>query len=67
MFSKIDQHSINICLGCRYFFQSGNSEHPGDRFLDTNVEILLLSEPSPFVKEHYPMTEDGYIVIGKNY
>ncbi|NXE73429.1 MGT4B acetylglucosaminyltransferase, partial [Cochlearius cochlearius] len=54
----------------RYFFRSGNMEHPGDKLLNTTVEVLpademlrkeLVDSGSKF---NYPATKDGYLKIG---
>uniref|UniRef100_A0A8K9X7U4 Alpha-1,3-mannosyl-glycoprotein 4-beta-N-acetylglucosaminyltransferase B n=1 Tax=Oncorhynchus mykiss TaxID=8022 RepID=A0A8K9X7U4_ONCMY len=49
----------------RYFFRSGNIEHPGDKLFNTSVEVLpfdvsLGREKTP----KYHRTEDGFIRIG---
>ena len=62
--------SISFCSS--FFFKSGNPEHPGDKFYNTTVEILPEehTQKQPGVldnKAHedaYPMTEDGYLVVG---
>lgn len=47
----------------RYFFRSGNIEHPSDKFYNTTVEAL------PLKSNHYirslNATNDGYIILGK--
>uniref|UniRef100_A0A8C2IAR1 Alpha-1,3-mannosyl-glycoprotein 4-beta-N-acetylglucosaminyltransferase B n=1 Tax=Cyprinus carpio TaxID=7962 RepID=A0A8C2IAR1_CYPCA len=43
----------------RYFFRSGNIEHPGDKLFNTTVEVL------PFDTPKYQRTEDGFIRIGR--
>ncbi|XP_035182212.1 alpha-1,3-mannosyl-glycoprotein 4-beta-N-acetylglucosaminyltransferase-like protein MGAT4D isoform X1 [Oxyura jamaicensis] len=54
----------------KYFFRSGNIEHPGDILHNTTVEVLpadeaerkeLLDNGSKF---NYPATKDGYLKIG---
>ncbi|PKU35485.1 alpha- -mannosyl-glycoprotein 4-beta-n-acetylglucosaminyltransferase-like protein mgat4d [Limosa lapponica baueri] len=54
----------------KYFFRSGNMEHPGDKLLNTTVEVLpademlrkeLIDNGSKF---NYPATKDGYLKIG---
>ncbi|NXD83457.1 MGT4B acetylglucosaminyltransferase, partial [Halcyon senegalensis] len=54
----------------KYFFRSGNMEHPGDKLFNTTVEVLpadetlrreLVDNGSRF---NYPATEDGYLKIG---
>ncbi|XP_053922101.1 alpha-1,3-mannosyl-glycoprotein 4-beta-N-acetylglucosaminyltransferase-like protein MGAT4D isoform X2 [Cuculus canorus] len=53
----------------KYFFRSGNVEHPSDKLFDTTVEVLpademlrkeLLDSGSKF---NYPATKDGYLKI----
>ncbi|XP_010007228.1 PREDICTED: glycosyltransferase 54 domain-containing protein [Chaetura pelagica] len=54
----------------KYFFRSGNMEHPGDKLFNTTVEMLpademlrkeLVDNGSKF---NYPATKDGYLQIG---
>uniref|UniRef100_A0A8C5DI45 Alpha-1,3-mannosyl-glycoprotein 4-beta-N-acetylglucosaminyltransferase B n=1 Tax=Gouania willdenowi TaxID=441366 RepID=A0A8C5DI45_GOUWI len=46
----------------RYFFRSGNIEHPGDKLFNTSVEVLPFDvNKTP----KYHRTEDGFIRIGK--
>ncbi|XP_010180415.1 PREDICTED: alpha-1,3-mannosyl-glycoprotein 4-beta-N-acetylglucosaminyltransferase B-like, partial [Mesitornis unicolor] len=54
----------------KYFFRSGNTEHPGDKLFNTTVEVLpddeilrkeLVDNGSKF---NYPATKDGYLKIG---
>ncbi|XP_051473968.1 alpha-1,3-mannosyl-glycoprotein 4-beta-N-acetylglucosaminyltransferase-like protein MGAT4D [Apus apus] len=54
----------------KYFFRSGNVEHPGDKLFNTTVEMLpademlrkeLVDNGSKF---KYPATKDGYLQIG---
>uniref|UniRef100_A0A8B9GA14 MGAT4 family member D n=1 Tax=Amazona collaria TaxID=241587 RepID=A0A8B9GA14_9PSIT len=54
----------------KYFFRSGNMEHPGDKLFNTTVEVLpademlkkeLVDNGSKF---NYPATKDGYLQIG---
>ncbi|KAM6075864.1 alpha-1,3-mannosyl-glycoprotein 4-beta-N-acetylglucosaminyltransferase-like protein MGAT4D isoform 5-T5 [Chlamydotis macqueenii] len=54
----------------KYFFRSGNVEHPGDKLFNTTVEVLpademlrkeLIDNGSKF---NYPATKDGYLKIG---
>ncbi|XP_034038125.1 alpha-1,3-mannosyl-glycoprotein 4-beta-N-acetylglucosaminyltransferase B [Thalassophryne amazonica] len=57
----------------RYFFRSGNIEHPGDRLFNTSVEVLpfdsfhadkeMLTEWTEKLPK-YHRTEDGFIRIG---
>uniref|UniRef100_A0A3B1KI87 Alpha-1,3-mannosyl-glycoprotein 4-beta-N-acetylglucosaminyltransferase B n=1 Tax=Astyanax mexicanus TaxID=7994 RepID=A0A3B1KI87_ASTMX len=58
----------------RYFFRSGNIEHPGDKLFNTTVEVLpfdnIQSEKEALKEERertpkYQRTEDGFIRIGK--
>ncbi|CAG0894620.1 unnamed protein product [Darwinula stevensoni] len=44
-----------------YFFQSGNSEHPLDRFYNTTIEVL----PEKISMEgQWNITTDGFIILG---
>uniref|UniRef100_A0A663NB64 MGAT4 family member D n=1 Tax=Athene cunicularia TaxID=194338 RepID=A0A663NB64_ATHCN len=50
----------------KYFFRSGNMEHPGDKLFNTTVEVMpaavkLVENGSKF---NYPATKDGYLKIG---
>ncbi|XP_017774951.1 PREDICTED: alpha-1,3-mannosyl-glycoprotein 4-beta-N-acetylglucosaminyltransferase B [Nicrophorus vespilloides] len=47
----------------RFFFRSGNAEHPSDKFYNTTVEVLPV-DPYPG-SSTANVTSDGYIVIGK--
>ncbi|XP_037943157.1 alpha-1,3-mannosyl-glycoprotein 4-beta-N-acetylglucosaminyltransferase B-like [Teleopsis dalmanni] len=50
----------------RYYFRSGNSEHPSDRFYNTTIEVLpadTLSENAS-VWSTYNSTNDGYLIVG---
>ncbi|ROK80943.1 Alpha-1,3-mannosyl-glycoprotein 4-beta-N-acetylglucosaminyltransferase B [Anabarilius grahami] len=58
----------------RYFFRSGNIEHPGDKLFNTTVEVLPfdnIQSEKEALKEgrektpKYHRTEDGFIRIGK--
>lgn len=42
-------------------FKSGNSDHPGDRFLNTTVEVFPIEQPMVGSK----LTEDGFVIITK--
>ena len=46
-------------------FQSGNVEHPSDRFYNTTVEILPELENHELLKR-YKTTSDGYAIIGES-
>ncbi|NXU86572.1 MGT4B acetylglucosaminyltransferase, partial [Xiphorhynchus elegans] len=54
----------------KYFFRSGNVEHPGDKLFNTTVEVLPADEMQRKElvdnenKFNYPATEDGYLKIG---
>ncbi|XP_071411810.1 alpha-1,3-mannosyl-glycoprotein 4-beta-N-acetylglucosaminyltransferase-like protein MGAT4D isoform X2 [Pithys albifrons albifrons] len=54
----------------KYFFRSGNMEHPGDKLFNTTVEVLPADEmqrKQPVDngnKFNYPATKDGYLKIG---
>ena len=56
-----------------YLFHSGNSEHPGDKFYNTTVEVLPVDHIGKAdgiltnkIHEHgYPRTEDGYLIINE--
>ncbi|CAH1180218.1 unnamed protein product [Phaedon cochleariae] len=53
--------SINIK---RFYFRSGNAEHPSDKFYNTTVEVL--PEAGIGQSNNSPnMTSDGYIIVGK--
>nr|XP_023019295.1 alpha-1,3-mannosyl-glycoprotein 4-beta-N-acetylglucosaminyltransferase B-like [Leptinotarsa decemlineata] len=48
----------------RFYFRSGNAEHPSDKFYNTTVEVLPVAEVSQ--KGNSPnITSDGYIIVGK--
>ncbi|XP_037076064.1 alpha-1,3-mannosyl-glycoprotein 4-beta-N-acetylglucosaminyltransferase B-like [Pollicipes pollicipes] len=46
-----------------FYFQSGNLEHPSDRFYNTTVEIIPEFRPEELLKE-YKTTPDGYVIVG---
>ncbi|XP_029817283.1 alpha-1,3-mannosyl-glycoprotein 4-beta-N-acetylglucosaminyltransferase-like protein MGAT4D [Manacus vitellinus] len=54
----------------KYFFRSGNMEHPGDKLFNTTVEVLPADEMQRKElvdtgnKFNYPATKDGYLKIG---
>ncbi|NXK34786.1 MGT4B acetylglucosaminyltransferase, partial [Piprites chloris] len=54
----------------KYFFRSGNMEHPGDKLFNTTVEVLPADEmPRQELvdtgnKFNFPVTNDGYLKIG---
>ncbi|XP_051624029.1 alpha-1,3-mannosyl-glycoprotein 4-beta-N-acetylglucosaminyltransferase-like protein MGAT4D isoform X2 [Manacus candei] len=54
----------------KYFFRSGNMEHPGDKLFNTTVEVLPADEMQKKElvdagnKFNYPATKDGYLKIG---
>ncbi|XP_061644092.1 alpha-1,3-mannosyl-glycoprotein 4-beta-N-acetylglucosaminyltransferase B isoform X6 [Phyllopteryx taeniolatus] len=57
----------------RYFFRSGNIEHPGDKLLNTSVEVLpfdnIQADKEALTdgkdkSQKYHRTEDGFIRIG---
>ncbi|KFV05041.1 Alpha-1,3-mannosyl-glycoprotein 4-beta-N-acetylglucosaminyltransferase B, partial [Pterocles gutturalis] len=54
----------------KYFFRSGNTEHPGDKLFNTTVEVLPADEVlrkelvNTGSKFNYPATKDGYLKIG---
>ncbi|NWT00720.1 MGT4B acetylglucosaminyltransferase, partial [Mionectes macconnelli] len=54
----------------KYFFRSGNMEHPGDKLFNTTVEVLPADEmqgkelSDTGNKFNYPTTNDGYLKIG---
>ncbi|NWR90098.1 MGT4B acetylglucosaminyltransferase, partial [Furnarius figulus] len=54
----------------KYFFRSGNVEHPGDKLFNTTVEVLPADEMQRKEladnenKFNYPATKDGYLKIG---
>ncbi|XP_030045247.1 alpha-1,3-mannosyl-glycoprotein 4-beta-N-acetylglucosaminyltransferase B [Microcaecilia unicolor] len=53
-----------------YLFRSGNVEHPGDKIINTSVEVLLAEKanlPKDFLGNRSTssnQTEDGYLKIG---
>ncbi|XP_065171770.1 alpha-1,3-mannosyl-glycoprotein 4-beta-N-acetylglucosaminyltransferase B-like [Atheta coriaria] len=47
----------------RFFFRSGNVEHPSDKFYNTSVEVMP-AESNLYVNS-LNLTADGYIVVGK--
>lgn len=46
----------------KFFFRSGNAEHPEDKFVNTTVEILPASSINIIP---YPMLDDGFLIVGK--
>lgn len=77
-FAQIDKskplstHSLGL-LSCRFFFRSGNIEHPEDKLFNTTVEVLpfdSLQSDKEALQEgrgappKYHRTSDGYIQIG---
>ncbi|NWH78658.1 MGT4B acetylglucosaminyltransferase, partial [Piaya cayana] len=54
----------------KYFFRSGNVEHPSDKLFNTTVEVLPADEilrkelGDSGSKFNYPATKDGYLKIG---
>uniref|UniRef100_A0A7N9ATQ8 Alpha-1,3-mannosyl-glycoprotein 4-beta-N-acetylglucosaminyltransferase B n=1 Tax=Mastacembelus armatus TaxID=205130 RepID=A0A7N9ATQ8_9TELE len=50
----------------RYFFRSGNIEHPGDKLFNTSVEVLPFDVSLEIYLKtpKYQRTEDGFIRIG---
>ncbi|NXL41667.1 MGT4B acetylglucosaminyltransferase, partial [Podilymbus podiceps] len=54
----------------KYFFRSGNVEHPGDKLFNTTVEVLPADEilrkemVDNGSKFNYTATKDGYLKIG---
>ncbi|KAK7864644.1 hypothetical protein R5R35_012416 [Gryllus longicercus] len=49
----------------RYFFRSGNAEHPSDRFYNTTVEVLPSSSQINYNKNDFNSTTDGFIIVGQ--
>ncbi|CAH1992959.1 unnamed protein product [Acanthoscelides obtectus] len=54
----------------RFYFKSGNAEHPSDKLYNTTVEVLpvvdaLLYATGSGGGGSYNLTTDGYIVVGK--
>ncbi|KAF0299768.1 Alpha-1,3-mannosyl-glycoprotein 4-beta-N-acetylglucosaminyltransferase B [Amphibalanus amphitrite] len=47
-----------------FMFQSGNVEHPSDRFYNTTVEIVPALAEHELLKR-YKTTSDGYAIIGQ--
>ncbi|KAF5297422.1 hypothetical protein FQR65_LT01353 [Abscondita terminalis] len=54
----------NPILMKRFFFRSGNAEHPSDKFYNTTVEVFPI-ETNQYVNT-LNMTSDGFIVVGKS-
>ncbi|XP_060053317.1 alpha-1,3-mannosyl-glycoprotein 4-beta-N-acetylglucosaminyltransferase B isoform X2 [Erinaceus europaeus] len=61
---------------CRFFFRSGNIEHPEDKLFNTSVEVLPFDNPQSdkdTLQEgrtatlRYPRSPDGYLQIGSFY
>lgn len=49
----------------KYFFRSGNFEHPSDKF-DTNTTVEVVPVDKTVLNDIYlNVTTDGYIIIGK--
>ncbi|KAM6270135.1 alpha-1,3-mannosyl-glycoprotein 4-beta-N-acetylglucosaminyltransferase-like protein MGAT4D [Porphyrio hochstetteri] len=54
----------------KYYFKSGNMEHPGDKLFNTTVEVLPADEGlredlvDHGSKLNYPAAKDGYVKIG---
>ncbi|KAL0608271.1 Alpha-1,3-mannosyl-glycoprotein 4-beta-N-acetylglucosaminyltransferase B [Plecturocebus cupreus] len=62
--------------GCRFFFRSGNIEHPEDKLFNTSVEVLPFDNPQSDKEAlqegraatlRYPRSPDGYLQIGSFY
>ncbi|KAF4014271.1 hypothetical protein G4228_006080, partial [Cervus hanglu yarkandensis] len=60
----------------RFFFRSGNIEHPEDKLFNTSVEVLPFDNPQSdkealqeghAVTLQYPRSPDGYLQIGSFY
>nr|XP_031293888.1 alpha-1,3-mannosyl-glycoprotein 4-beta-N-acetylglucosaminyltransferase B [Camelus dromedarius] len=60
----------------RFFFRSGNIEHPEDKLFNTSVEVLPFDNPQSdkealqegrSVTLRYPRSPDGYLQIGSFY
>lgn len=53
----------------KYLFRSGNPEHPGDRFYNTTIEVLLsqfgkvLDNSKPVTD--YPQADNGFYIINR--
>ena len=61
-------YCFEIFVFSRYYFQSGNTEHPGDKLSNTMVEILTvnpMSVDNDAVRTRFAITEDNFLVIGK--
>ncbi|XP_048365002.1 alpha-1,3-mannosyl-glycoprotein 4-beta-N-acetylglucosaminyltransferase-like protein MGAT4D isoform X1 [Sphaerodactylus townsendi] len=52
----------------RYFFRSGNMEHPGDKLVNTTVEVLPADKTNLQLAkdnmQNFKRTQDGYLQIG---
>ncbi|KAJ8922428.1 hypothetical protein NQ315_004374 [Exocentrus adspersus] len=46
----------------RFFFKSGNAEHPSDKFYNTTVEVLPVEVNQNGLSLN--MTSDGYVIVG---
>jgi len=62
--------------GRRFFFRSGNIEHPEDKLFNTSVEVLPFDNPQSDKEAlqegrsatlRYPRSPDGYLQIGSFY
>ncbi|XP_027949541.1 alpha-1,3-mannosyl-glycoprotein 4-beta-N-acetylglucosaminyltransferase B isoform X2 [Eumetopias jubatus] len=57
----------------RFFFRSGNIEHPEDKLFNTSVEVLPFDSDKEALQEgrsatlRYPRSPDGYLQIGSFY
>ena len=50
---------------CRFTFRSGNSEHPGDKFYNTSVELLLSDQnKATLSNQTYIQLADGFLILG---
>ncbi|VEN64068.1 unnamed protein product [Callosobruchus maculatus] len=51
----------------RFYFKSGNAEHPSDKLYNTTVEVLPVADALLYAGGGggFNLTTDGYIVVGK--
>lgn len=53
-------------ISCRFFFRSGNAEHPSDKFYNTTIEILPVDTSNNNNNANLAnITSDGYLIVGK--
>jgi hypothetical protein len=62
--SRIESYYTVTNNRFRFFFRSGNAEHPSDKFYNTTVEVLP-AETNQYGNS-LNVTSDGYIVVGES-